>query len=151
MLGWRVQPILCLFQEKILKLEPTCHLLFIFSPQSLWNFRSFFQPPVFPFILLMQVKLIFQEKILHTNYFRTLPGEFQNMQILNAHLANTSVSCAVGPSVTTSSTDFSFQLFFGIYLNFQQQKLLENQYLPHSESKSYQINSIKSCSSRSFQ
>jgi len=41
--------------------------------------------------------------------------------------------------------------FFGIYLNFQQQKLLKNQYLPHSESKSYQINSIKSCSSRSFQ
>jgi hypothetical protein len=26
-----------------------------------------------------------------------------------------------------------------------------NAYLPHSESKSYQINSIKSCSSRSFQ
>jgi hypothetical protein len=41
--------------------------------------------------------------------------------------------------------------FFGIYLNFQQQKSLRNQYLPHSESKSYQINSIKSCSSRSFQ
>jgi hypothetical protein len=41
--------------------------------------------------------------------------------------------------------------FFGIYLNFQRQKSLKNQYLPHSESKSYQINSIKSCSSRSFQ
>ncbi len=41
--------------------------------------------------------------------------------------------------------------FFGIYLNFQQQKSLKNQYLPHSESKSYKINSIKSCSSRSFQ
>jgi hypothetical protein len=41
--------------------------------------------------------------------------------------------------------------FFGIYLNFQWQKSLKNQYLPHSESKSYQINSIKSCSSRSFQ
>jgi hypothetical protein len=41
--------------------------------------------------------------------------------------------------------------FFGIYLNFQQQKSLKNQYLPHSESKSYQLNSIKSCSSRSFQ
>ncbi len=38
--------------------------------------------------------------------------------------------------------------FFGIYLNFQRQK---GQYLPHSESKSYQINSIKFCSSRSFQ
>ncbi len=41
--------------------------------------------------------------------------------------------------------------FFGIYLNFQWQKSLKNQYLPHSESKFYQINSIKSCSSRSFQ
>ncbi len=41
--------------------------------------------------------------------------------------------------------------FFGIYLNFQRQKSLQNQYLPHSESKSYQTNSIKSCSSRSFE
>jgi hypothetical protein len=36
--------------------------------------------------------------------------------------------------------------FFGIYL-----KTLKNQYLPHSESTSYQINSIESWSSRSFQ
>jgi len=41
--------------------------------------------------------------------------------------------------------------FFGIYLNFQWLKSLKIQYLSHSESKSYQINSIKSCSSRSFQ
>jgi hypothetical protein len=42
--------------------------------------------------------------------------------------------------------------FFGIYLNFQQQKSLKDQFLPHPESKSYQINAIKSsCSSRSFQ
>jgi len=34
--------------------------------------------------------------------------------------------------------------FFGIYLNFQRQKSLQNQYLPHSESKSYETNSIKS-------
>jgi hypothetical protein len=33
-------------------------------------------------------------------------------------------------------------------LNFQRQKSPQNQYLPHSESKSYQINSIKSCSHR---
>jgi hypothetical protein len=48
---------------------------------------------------------------------------------------------------------FSFQnlVFWEFILNFQQQKSLENQYLPHSESKSYQINSIKSCSSKSFQ
>jgi len=49
-------------------------------------------------------------------------------------------------SVTTFSTDFSFHdLVFEIYSNFQQQKSLLNQYLPHFESKSYQINSIKSC------
>jgi hypothetical protein len=41
--------------------------------------------------------------------------------------------------------------FFGIYLNFQWQKSLKNQYLPYFKSKSYQINCIKSCSSRSFQ
>jgi hypothetical protein len=41
--------------------------------------------------------------------------------------------------------------FFGFFLNFQQQKSLKNQYLPHSQSRSYQINSIKSCSSRAFQ
>jgi hypothetical protein len=62
---------------------------------------------------------------------------------------DTSVASAVGPSVTRSSTDFSFQNL--VYLNFQWQKSLKNQDLPHSESKSYQINSIKSCSSRSFQ
>jgi len=62
------------------------------------------------------------------------------------------VVCAIDPSVNTSSTDFSFQnLVFGIYLNFQWQKSFKNQYLPHSESKSYQINSIKLCSSRYFQ
>jgi hypothetical protein len=37
---------------------------------------------------------------------------------------------------------------FGISFNFH--KSLKNQYLPHSESKSYQINSIKFYSSRSF-
>ncbi len=37
------------------------------------------------------------------------------------------------------------------FKKFQWQKSLKNQYLPHSESKSYQINSIKFCSSRSFQ
>ncbi len=42
-------------------------------------------------------------------------------------------------------------VFGGIYLNSQRQNSLKNQYLPYSESKSYQINSIKSCSSRSFQ
>jgi hypothetical protein len=36
-------------------------------------------------------------------------------------------------------------------LNYQWQKsLLKNQYLPQSESKSYQINSIKSYSSKIF-
>jgi hypothetical protein len=47
---------------------------------------------------------------------------------------------------------FPFETWFlGIYLNFQQQKSLKNQHFPHFESKYYQINSIKSCSSRSFQ
>ncbi len=47
---------------------------------------------------------------------------------------------------------FPFKTWFsGIYLNFQRQKSLKNQYLPHFDPKSYQINSIKSCSSRSFQ
>jgi hypothetical protein len=40
--------------------------------------------------------------------------------------------------------------FCGIYLNFQPQESLKNQY-QCSESKSYQINSIKFCSSRSLQ
>jgi hypothetical protein len=53
------------------------------------------------------------------------------------------VACAVSPSVTMFSTEFSFQnLVFEIYLNFQWKKSLKNQYLPHSKSKSYQINSI---------
>jgi hypothetical protein len=65
----------------------------------------------------------------------------------------TSVACAVGPSVTTSSTDFSFQnlVFWDLFEILVGKKSLKNQFLPHSESKSYQINSIKSCSSRSFQ
>jgi hypothetical protein len=41
--------------------------------------------------------------------------------------------------------------FFGIYLNSQWHKLLKKQYLSHFESKFHQINSINSCSSRSFQ
>jgi hypothetical protein len=68
----------------------------------------------------------------------------------DAHFSLTSVACAIGPSFTTSSTDFLFRnLVFLIYLNFQQQKSLQNQL--HPQSKSYQINSINSCSSRSFQ
>jgi hypothetical protein len=58
------------------------------------------------------------------------------------------VAYAIGASVTMSSTDF---FFFWIYLNFQWHKSHENQSLPHSKSKSYQINSIKSYSSRSFE
>jgi hypothetical protein len=55
-------------------------------------------------------------------------------------------------SVTTFSTDFSFQnLVFGNLFEFSAAEITQNQYLPHSESKSYQINSIKSCSSKSSQ
>ncbi len=56
----------------------------------------------------------------------------------NFSLKKVSVACAIGPSVFTFSIDFSFQnLVLGIYLNFQGQKSLVNQYLPHSESKTY--------------
>jgi hypothetical protein len=63
------------------------------------------------------------------------------------------VACAIGPIVTTSSTDFSFQnlVFWNLFEFSAKNKSLKNQYLPHSKSKSYQINSIKSCSSRSFE
>ncbi len=40
---------------------------------------------------------------------------------------------------------------FAIILNFQQQKSLKNQYLPHLSSENYEINSIKSDSLRAFQ
>ncbi len=54
-------------------------------------------------------------------------------------------------SVTTFSTDFSFQnLVFWNLFEFSGQKSLLNECLSHCESKSYRINSIKSCSSRSF-
>jgi hypothetical protein len=47
----------------------------------------------------------------------------------------TSVSCAIGPSVTTSSNDFfPFQhlVFFGEFIwIFSSKKLFKNQYLPH--------------------
>jgi hypothetical protein len=50
-----------------------------------------------------------------------------------------------------SSTDFSFQTqFFAIYLNFQQQKSLKNQYLLHLSSQDFEINSIKSNPLRAF-
>jgi hypothetical protein len=64
----------------------------------------------------------------------------------------TSVGCAVGPRLPRPQLIFPSKTgIFRAYLNFQQLKSLGNQYLPHSESKSYQINSIKSYSSRSFQ
>ncbi len=51
----------------------------------------------------------------------------------------TSVGCAVGPSVTTSSTDFFFfqnLVFFGEFIwIFSKQKSLKNQYLSHFESQ----------------
>jgi hypothetical protein len=64
----------------------------------------------------------------------------------------TSVACVVGPSVTTSLTDFSFQNlvfweFIWIFSSGNHPKINISHIL---NSKSYQINSIKSCSSRSF-
>jgi hypothetical protein len=52
------------------------------------------------------------------------------------------VACAVVPRPQLIFLPKTW--FFGIYLNFQWQKSFLNQYLPHSESKSYQMNSIKS-------
>ncbi len=55
-------------------------------------------------------------------------------------------------SLTMFSTNFSFQnLVFWNLFGFQWQKSLNTQYLLHPKSKSYQINSIKSSSSRFFQ
>jgi hypothetical protein len=55
-------------------------------------------------------------------------------------------------SVTMFSTDFSFQnLVFGNLFGFRLHKSFKNQYFPYFESKSYQINSNKFFSSRSFQ
>jgi len=64
-----------------------------------------------------------------------------------------SVACAVGPKCNQVLNWFFLPKpgFLGIYFNFQWQKSFKNQYLPHSESKYKQINSIRSCSSRSFQ
>ncbi len=64
----------------------------------------------------------------------------------------TSVACDVGPSVTTSSTNFflpkpGFLEFIWIFSSKNHFKIN----LPHFESRSYQINSINSCSSRSSQ
>ncbi len=56
-------------------------------------------------------------------------------------------------SVTMFSTDFSFQnlVIWEFIWIFSGRKLLKDQYVSHSEAKSCQINSILSCSSRSFQ
>jgi hypothetical protein len=62
------------------------------------------------------------------------------------------VACAIAQVLPRPWLIFPSKTWlFGIYLNFQWQKSAKNQYLPHSESKSYHINSIKSCSSRVFQ
>jgi hypothetical protein len=57
------------------------------------------------------------------------------------------------PSVTTFSTDFSFPKpgFWEFIWIFSVKNHSKLKYFLHSESKSCQINSIKSCSSRSFQ
>jgi hypothetical protein len=51
------------------------------------------------------------------------------------------VACAISPGVTTYSTDFSFQnlVFWNLFEFSVAEITLKNQYLPHSESKSYQI------------
>jgi hypothetical protein len=65
---------------------------------------------------------------------------------VTSYITATSVACAVGPGVTASPTDFSFQnlVFWNLFEFSAAEITLKNQYLSHSESKSYQINSIKS-------
>jgi len=66
----------------------------------------------------------------------------------------TSVARAIGPSVLPHPQVIfpSKTLVFWNLFEFSVAEITKkNQYLPHSESKSYQINSIKSCPSRSFQ
>jgi hypothetical protein len=62
----------------------------------------------------------------------------------------TSLVCVVGPSVTMSSTDFSFQnrVFFVIIWIWIGRNHFLNQYLSHSASN---LTKYKSCSSSSFQ
>jgi hypothetical protein len=77
---------------------------------------------------------------------------------------NTSVACAIGPSVNTFRIKKTYvntlraQLifpskpsFFAICLNFQQQNSLKNQYLPQLSSENCEINSIKFDSPKAFQ
>jgi len=63
------------------------------------------------------------------------------------------VACAISPSVTTFSTYFSFQnlVVWNLFESSVSKNHLKINISHISESKSYQINSIKSCSSRSFQ
>jgi hypothetical protein len=60
-------------------------------------------------------------------------------------LRETSVACAVGPSVNTLLI-FSYKPNFCNSFEFQQQNPLKNQYLPHLSSEIFEINS-----SRAFQ
>jgi hypothetical protein len=76
---------------------------------------------------------------------------------------NTSVACAIGPSVNTFKkkhmwTHWVLNWFFlpnpvvlAICLSFQQQNSLKNQYLPQLSSENSEINSIKSDSPKAFQ
>jgi len=82
--------------------------------------------------------------ISHCKIFATMPKAYHNSFYLNWMVDIQVFEC---PKLIFTSKTW----FFGIYLNFQWQKSLKNQYLPHSEFKTYQINYIKSCSSRSFQ
>jgi len=70
--------------------------------------------------------------------------EVQGLEVI----VSTSVACAAQLLPRPQLIFPSKTWFLGIYLNFQQQKSLKNQYLSYSKSKSYQINSIKYCSSR---
>ncbi len=91
------------------------------------------------YVIILQGILMYLGKI-----FPTTPKAHHNSFYLNSMVG---IQVLSRPQLIFPSKTW----FFGIYLNFQWQKSIENQYLPHSESKSYQMNSVKSCSSTSFQ
>ncbi len=110
-----------------------------FSRDCTWHvsFLCWFIVLNFAFWILHLILHFRYKYILTTNWF---------------YIMYTNVACAIGPSVNPFSTDFSFQnLILKNLFEFLVAKIILKSISPTFESKSYQINSIKSCSSRSFQ
>jgi len=70
------------------------------------------------------------------------------MTLIHTH----SVACAIGPSVTMSSTDFYFQnLVFGNLFEFSMKKSFNTQELLHHKSKCHETKMMHPSSLRAFQ